>query len=69
MREHASVWLMFHAASCTKSSENQVHLQNNTGAVHMNFAEYVEADDNVAIWGEVSLDDAIKEALLVPTPL
>ncbi|KAK8771180.1 hypothetical protein V5799_025575 [Amblyomma americanum] len=27
------------------------------------FAEYVEADNNVAICGEVSLDDAIAEAL------
>ncbi|XP_070385712.1 tigger transposable element-derived protein 4-like [Dermacentor albipictus] len=27
------------------------------------FAEYVEADDNVAICGEVLLDDAIEEAL------
>ncbi|KAK8762031.1 hypothetical protein V5799_026704 [Amblyomma americanum] len=27
------------------------------------FAEYVDADDNVAICGEVSLDDAIAEAL------
>ncbi|KAK8772797.1 hypothetical protein V5799_012667 [Amblyomma americanum] len=27
------------------------------------FADYVEADDNIAICGEVSLDDAIEEAL------
>ncbi|KAK8778928.1 hypothetical protein V5799_019729 [Amblyomma americanum] len=27
------------------------------------FSEYVEADYNVAIYGEVSLDDAIAEAL------
>ncbi|KAK8757679.1 hypothetical protein V5799_004693 [Amblyomma americanum] len=33
------------------------------------FAEYVEADDNVAIYGEVSLDDAIADVWLVPTPL